>query len=59
MMKAVFGGGGKGMRISWSEGDFEEKLNSARSEAKKAYNNTDMIVEKYVESPRHIEVQVL
>lgn len=58
MMKAVFGGGGKGMRISWSEGDFEEKLNSARSEAKKAYNNTDMIVEKYVESPRHIEVQI-
>ena len=46
------------MRISLSEGDFEDSLESARSEARKAFGNTDMIVEKFVQRPRHVEVQV-
>ncbi|KAF7632587.1 hypothetical protein Mgra_00008034 [Meloidogyne graminicola] len=58
MMKAVCGGGGKGMRISWSENDFFESLESARSEAQKAFGNTDMILEKFVTRPRHVEVQI-
>ena len=46
------------MRIAWSEQEFFERLESARSEAQKAFGNTDMIVEKYVQRPRHVEVQV-
>uniref|UniRef100_A0A1I8BQ20 Uncharacterized protein n=1 Tax=Meloidogyne hapla TaxID=6305 RepID=A0A1I8BQ20_MELHA len=53
MMKAVCGGGGKGMRISSSEKDFLESLESARSEAQKSFGNTDMILEKFVTRPRH------
>jgi 3-methylcrotonyl-CoA carboxylase alpha subunit len=59
MLKAVFGGGGKGMRICLADAHFVERLESARSEAAKAYANTDMILEKYVERPRHVEVQVV
>ncbi|KAL7075236.1 hypothetical protein ACQ4LE_005653 [Meloidogyne hapla] len=58
MMKAVCGGGGKGMRISSSEKDFLESLESARSEAQKSFGNTDMILEKFVTRPRHVEVQI-
>uniref|UniRef100_A0A915LY20 Uncharacterized protein n=1 Tax=Meloidogyne javanica TaxID=6303 RepID=A0A915LY20_MELJA len=58
MMKAVCGGGGKGMRIAWSEKDFLESLESARSEAQKSFGNTDMILEKFVTRPRHVEVQI-
>uniref|UniRef100_A0A8R1DXQ1 Methylcrotonoyl-CoA carboxylase subunit alpha, mitochondrial n=1 Tax=Caenorhabditis japonica TaxID=281687 RepID=A0A8R1DXQ1_CAEJA len=58
MLKAVYGGGGKGMRIAWSESEFDEKLASARSEAKKSFGNDEMLVEKFVERPRHVEVQV-
>jgi 3-methylcrotonyl-CoA carboxylase alpha subunit len=46
------------MRIAWGEKDFLELLESARSESQKAFGNTDMIVEKYVQRPRHVEVQV-
>ncbi|PIO71526.1 Carbamoyl-phosphate synthase L chain, ATP binding domain protein [Teladorsagia circumcincta] len=58
MLKAVYGGGGKGMRIAWSEKEFDEKLASARSEAMKSFGNDEMLVEKFVERPRHVEVQV-
>ncbi|VDL76925.1 unnamed protein product [Nippostrongylus brasiliensis] len=58
MLKAVYGGGGKGMRIAWSEAEFDEKLASARSEAMKSFGNDEMLVEKFVERPRHVEVQV-
>ncbi|VDM29892.1 unnamed protein product, partial [Toxocara canis] len=57
MLKAVYGGGGKGMRIAWNEKEFTEKLASARSEALKAFGNDEMIIEKFVERPRHVEVQ--
>ncbi|MFH4974952.1 hypothetical protein AB6A40_001661 [Gnathostoma spinigerum] len=58
MLKAVFGGGGKGMRIVRNKKEFEEKLSSARSEANKAFGNCDILVEKFVERPRHVEVQI-
>lgn len=58
MIKAVCGGGGKGMRIAWDKSEFKEKLKSAQSEAMKAFGNDEMIVEKFVEKPRHVEVQV-
>ncbi|EGT50736.1 hypothetical protein CAEBREN_28840 [Caenorhabditis brenneri] len=58
MLKAVYGGGGKGMRIAWNEAEFDEKLASARNEAKKSFGNDEMLVEKFVERPRHVEVQV-
>ncbi|XGW30915.1 hypothetical protein V3C99_009686 [Haemonchus contortus] len=58
MLKAVYGGGGKGMRIAWSEAEFDEKLASARNEAMKSFGNDEMLVEKFVERPRHVEVQV-
>jgi len=58
MIKAVRGGGGKGMRIAFTPAEFLPQLASARTEALKAFNNDDMLVERYVESPRHVEVQV-
>ncbi|GMS96955.1 hypothetical protein PENTCL1PPCAC_19130, partial [Pristionchus entomophagus] len=58
MLKAVFGGGGKGMRIAFTPADFDEALNSARSEARKSFGRDEMLVEKFVERPRHVEVQV-
>ena len=58
LIKAVAGGGGKGMRLVESAARFAEALESARSEARSAFGNPDVLVEKYVEKPRHIEVQV-
>ncbi|KAI0095062.1 carbamoyl-phosphate synthase L chain, ATP binding domain-containing protein [Irpex rosettiformis] len=58
LIKAVHGGGGKGMRIVESEAQFSDALESARREAEKSFGNNDVLVEKYVERPRHIEVQV-
>lgn len=58
MLKASLGGGGKGMRIVENENEFMEKLESAKNEAKKGFANDEMIIEKYVCKPRHIEVQV-
>lgn len=58
MIKAVCGGGGKGMRIAKTEADFHQALESARTESDKAFGNSDMIIEKFVERPRHVEVQV-
>ncbi|KAI0328419.1 hypothetical protein GY45DRAFT_1326262 [Cubamyces sp. BRFM 1775] len=58
LIKAVHGGGGKGMRIVHSASEFHEALESAQREARKAFGNADVLVEKYIERPRHVEVQV-
>ncbi|EAQ01792.1 methylcrotonyl-CoA carboxylase, alpha subunit [Pseudooceanicola batsensis HTCC2597] len=58
LIKAVAGGGGKGMRLVERAGAFAEALESARSEARTAFGNPDVLVERFVEKPRHIEVQV-
>ena len=56
MLKASLGGGGKGMRIVWNEGEFEDQLQAAKREAMKSFGDDHMLVEKYIERPRHIEV---
>lgn len=58
LIKAVAGGGGKGMRLVEAPTQFAQALESAQSEAKNAFGNADVLVEKYIEKPRHIEVQV-
>ena len=58
LIKAVAGGGGKGMRLVENPADFTELLDSARAEARTAFGNDAVLIEKYVQSPRHIEVQV-
>lgn len=58
LIKAVAGGGGKGMRLVDTAAEFASALESARSEARTAFGNTDVLVEKFVSQPRHIEVQV-
>lgn len=58
MIKAVRGGGGKGMRIAETEADFMPALESARTESDKAFGDSAMLLERYVRSPRHVEVQV-
>lgn len=59
MIKASAGGGGKGMRIVHSEDELEKNFMMATSEALSAFGNGDVYVEKFVEEPRHIEIQVL
>lgn len=59
MIKASAGGGGKGMRIVNDKKDFEEQMERAMSEAKNSFGNDEVFVEKYIASPKHIEVQVL
>lgn len=59
ILKAAAGGGGRGMRIVRNEEDLLPEYRSARSEAKKAFGIDDIFIEKYLESPKHIEVQVL
>ncbi|WP_297774778.1 acetyl/propionyl/methylcrotonyl-CoA carboxylase subunit alpha [uncultured Roseovarius sp.] len=58
LIKAVAGGGGKGMRLVERPQDFADALESARGEARTAFGNSDVLIEKFVEKPRHIEVQV-
>nr|CAD7409333.1 unnamed protein product [Timema cristinae] len=58
MIKAVRGGGGKGMRIVLTPQEFEAQLQSARREASQSFGDDGMLVEKFVERPRHVEVQV-
>ena len=59
MLKAAAGGGGRGMRIVRSKEEMVEQYRSAKSEAKKAFGIDDIFIEKYLERPKHIEVQVL
>jgi propionyl-CoA carboxylase alpha chain len=59
LIKASAGGGGKGMRIVHKEADLEEQMQRAISEAKSSFGDGSVFVEKYVSSPRHVEIQVL
>lgn len=59
IIKAVLGGGGRGMRIVRSEQSLEEAFARARSEAKQTFGKEDVYVEKYLDNPRHIEVQIM
>ena len=59
MMKASAGGGGKGMRAVWSKEALKEAWDSARQESKAAFGNDDMYMEKLIEEPRHIEIQIV
>ena len=59
MLKAAAGGGGKGMRKIDREEDFEESYNRAKNESLKAFGNDDVYIEKFIEHPKHIEVQIL
>ncbi|WP_400191227.1 acetyl-CoA carboxylase biotin carboxylase subunit [Hymenobacter sp. B81] len=59
ILKATAGGGGKGMRIIRSESEFEKAWNDARTEAKAAFGNDGVYLEKFVEEPRHIEIQIV
>ena len=59
MLKATAGGGGKGMRAVWSKEDLKDAWDSARQESKAAFGNDDMYMEKLIEEPRHIEIQIV
>ncbi len=59
MIKAVAGGGGKGLRIAHNDISLRKEFILARSEAEKAFGNGEVLIEKYIENPRHIEFQVL
>lgn len=59
LIKASAGGGGKGMRVVENESDFESQMNRAISEATSAFGDGSVFIEKYVTSPRHIEIQVM
>ena len=59
MLKASAGGGGRGMRLVYEEKDLEQLYTTASNEALTAFNNGDMYIEKFVENPRHIEIQIL
>ncbi len=59
LIKASAGGGGKGMRVVDSEAEFDEQMDRAVSEAQSAFGDGSVFIEKYVTSPRHIEIQVL
>ncbi|QEC65896.1 acetyl-CoA carboxylase biotin carboxylase subunit [Panacibacter ginsenosidivorans] len=58
ILKATAGGGGKGMRVVWQESDIEKNYNTAKQEAGASFKNDGIYMEKFVEEPRHIEIQV-
>ena len=59
LLKAAAGGGGKGMRVVREESELESSLDAARREAKNAFGDDAVYVEKYIEGPRHVEIQIL
>jgi acetyl-CoA carboxylase biotin carboxylase subunit len=59
ILKATAGGGGRGMRVVWKDEDFESLWDSARQESKAAFGNDGLYLEKYIEDPRHIEIQIV
>jgi len=59
MLKATAGGGGKGMRLVWKEKDLKNSWESAKTESKAAFANDSMYMEKFIEDPRHIEIQII
>jgi acetyl-CoA carboxylase biotin carboxylase subunit len=58
ILKASAGGGGRGMRICWEESDLQTQFDTARNEAERAFGDGSVYLEKYLERPRHIEIQV-
>jgi len=58
ILKATAGGGGKGMRVVWNESELEKAYDSAKAEAVASFKNDGIYMEKFVEEPRHIEIQV-
>lgn len=58
ILKATAGGGGKGMRVVWEESEIERAYNTAKAEAGAAFKNDGIYMEKFVEEPRHIEIQI-
>ena len=59
MLKATAGGGGKGMREVWNKEEFSKAWESARKEAKASFGDDGMYIEKLIEEPRHIEIQIV
>ena len=59
IIKASAGGGGKGMRIVWKESEFENAYNTAKSEASISFGKDDVYLEKFIENPRHVEIQIM
>ncbi|MBO9576155.1 MAG: acetyl/propionyl/methylcrotonyl-CoA carboxylase subunit alpha [Sphingobium sp.] len=59
MMKASAGGGGKGMRLAWSEAELREGFPAVQREARASFGDDRLLIEKFIEQPRHIEIQVL
>ena len=59
IIKASAGGGGKGMRIVWEKKDFDKSFQTARAEAESSFSNADVYIEKFIENPRHVEIQIL
>ena len=59
MIKASAGGGGKGIRVAWAQQDVEEGFPAVKAEAKASFGDDRIFIEKFIESPRHIEIQVL
>lgn len=59
MIKATSGGGGKGMRIVRSNDELEDAFYRAKSEAEKSFGNSEVYIEKYIDNPKHIEVQIM
>jgi len=59
IVKASAGGGGKGMRIVWKESEFENAYNTAKSESLVSFGKDDVYLEKFIENPRHVEIQIM
>ena len=59
IIKASAGGGGKGMRVVWEENDFDKAFQMAKTEAESAFANADVYMEKFIENPRHVEIQII
>jgi len=59
IIKASAGGGGKGMRIVWKEGEFENAFKTAKNESLASFGKDDVYLEKYIEKPRHVEIQII
>ncbi len=59
IIKATSGGGGKGMRIVREESELEDAFHRAKSEAEKSFGNSEVYIERYIDNPKHIEVQVI
>ena len=59
IIKAAAGGGGKGIRVVYDRTEFENNYNIVKQEAKNAFNDDEIYIEKYIENPRHVEIQIL